>query len=172
MRSITKKICCISMLIILIFNITGCKLTLKAGIIKHGKNDAQTKVEVIEYQDKLDYIQSRFDTLEKSLLTSKMNDEAITNIFENFLTEIEIEYTNLYFVTEDDGKTFIYPTMTLPEDYDGRTRDWYVQTKEKGYYVSSLYKEAKAGENILTYTRALFKQDELLGVIGIDIVVK
>lgn len=172
MKSIIKKIYCISMLIILMFNIAGCRFTLKAGVIEHGKNNAQTKVEVIENQDELDYIQTRFDALENSLLTSKIEGEVISNIFEDFLSEIEIEYTDLYFVTEEDGEIFTYPAMTLPEGYDGRTRDWYVQAKEKGYYISEIYKDAGSDNNILTYAKALYKKNELLGVVGIDIVIK
>lgn len=172
MNTKVKKSLFLIILMILTISIAGCKLTLKAGVVKHDKETVEPTVHVIDYKDELDYIQSKFETLEKSLLASEMDEELIIGSFEGFFSEIEVESERLYFTTEDDGKMFLYPEAPLPKDYDGRTRPWYVQAKEKGYYVAELYKDAVTGENILTYAKALYKDDMLLGVFGIDIVIK
>lgn len=162
----------ISIFVILTLSITGCGVKIKAGIVKHDKKSPESSVQVVDYKDELDYVQSRFDTLERSILTSEMSNDGVSNIFKSFLAELEVEPAHLYFTTEGDGKMFLYPEAPLPESYDGRKRDWYVQAKEKGHYVSEIYKDAIKGDNILTYAKALYKDDELLGVVGIDIVIK
>lgn len=167
-----KKVCFISIIVILTLNIAGCGVKLKAGIVKHNKKDAESSVQVVDYKDELDYVQSKIYTLEESLLTSEMSNEEILKAFESFLAEIEIESSNLYFATEEDGEMFLYPEASLPEGYDGRTRDWYIQAKENNLYVSKLYQDAMKSDNIVTYAKALYKDDRLLGVIGIDIVIK
>ncbi|WP_432664954.1 cache domain-containing protein [Wukongibacter baidiensis] len=172
MKSKVTKLFFLVLSIVLTINIAGCKLTLKAGVVKHDKKAVEPTEQVIDYKDELEYIQSRFDSLEKSLLASEINEEPIVDIFEGFISELEIEFEYLYFTTENEGKTFLFPETPLPKGYDGRKRPWYVQSKEKNYYVSEIYKNVGSDENILTYAKALYKGDELLGVAGIDIVIK
>lgn len=68
------------------------------------------------------------------------------------------------------GKFINYPVSKMPEGYDASARPWYKQAVEaKGKAViTSPYKDAATGDNVITIARAVEKNGKLVGVVGLD----
>lgn len=59
--------------------------------------------------------------------------------------------------------------MELPEDYDATERQWYIKVKDDEYYIDE-YEDAISKKKIITLSKVLYKEDILIGVVGIDII--
>lgn len=79
----------------------------------------------------------------------------------------------IYLGVEEDGSILLAPLdPTMPADYDCRTRDWYKETigQYKNAYWTQPYLDAgDSGEVIVTVSRAVWNNEKLVGVIGMDI---
>ena len=118
--------------------------------------------------------QIKMVTLNSLLLDSYNNpeDSALDNIVLNELSElieIEEDILNVYFST-DYKKTIIYPVAEL-SGYDPTTRDWYIGALEKNGEVfwSEPYVDASTGNVVLTASKIVTQNGQVVGVIGVDI---
>ena len=79
----------------------------------------------------------------------------------------------MYFGNEADGSLYLAPLdPTMPLDYDCRTREWYTSTVEQNGKViwTEPYLDAgDSGEIIVTVAKAVMKNEQLIGVFGIDL---
>lgn len=79
----------------------------------------------------------------------------------------------LYLGVEADGSILLAPLdPSMPEDYDCRNRDWYKETirqDKKTYWTQPYLDAGDSGEVIVTVSRAVWKNDALVGVVGMDI---
>lgn len=79
----------------------------------------------------------------------------------------------LYLGLEADGSLLLSPLdRTMPLDYDCRTRDWYKETisqKNKTFWTQPYLDAGESGEIVVTVSRAVWQEDELVGVVGMDI---
>lgn len=79
----------------------------------------------------------------------------------------------LYLGPEEDGSLFISPIdSTMPDDYDCRTRDWYkkaVQNRGKAVWSNPYLDAGEIGGIVVTVARAVERENELVGVVGMDI---
>lgn len=79
----------------------------------------------------------------------------------------------IYLGAEEDGSIFLAPLdPTMPDDYDCRERDWYKKAASKrGEAVwSDPYMDAgDIGGIVVTVSRAVEKDGELVGAVGMDI---
>lgn len=80
------------------------------------------------------------------------------------------EILNTYFA-ETNKHFSIYPSQSLPADYDPTTRPWYKDALETPNKIafSSVYKDASTNKNVLTISKTVYNNGQLVGVIGIDI---
>lgn len=89
------------------------------------------------------------------------------------VTESSSDITWMYFGLEADGSIFISPVdVTMPLDYDCRDRNWYKQaiSDPKVIHWSEPYVDAGAsGKMLQTVSKAVVKNDALVGVMAIDI---
>lgn len=69
------------------------------------------------------------------------------------------------------NKTFIYPSVKLPSDFDVTQRLWYKDAiKAAGKTVfSEVYKDISTGKQVITISKAVYNNDKLLGVVGVDV---
>ncbi|EGK8076951.1 methyl-accepting chemotaxis protein, partial [Campylobacter lari] len=55
-------------------------------------------------------------------------------------------------------------------NYDTRTRTWYIEAKKiNNVYVASPYIDKATNQYVITYTKAIYKNNKFIGVIGVDI---
>ncbi|TCO78079.1 cache domain-containing protein [Marinisporobacter balticus] len=144
----------------LIFNLAGCKVTLKAGIVKN-TNQEETK----EISEQLDEEKETLNTLCNQLINQ--DEASINEILKDFKENKLKNVERLYFAKEDSNEFYTYPNMELPDDYDARKRSWYINAKTNEYYTSE-YMDTVTNKYIVTVSKALYKEDVLMGVVGID----
>ena len=79
----------------------------------------------------------------------------------------------MYYALEEDGSIFIAPVdETMPSDYDARVRDWYIgTTKENGdvFWTEPYIDAGESGKLLQTVSRGVYRNNELVGVVGLDI---
>lgn len=74
---------------------------------------------------------------------------------------------NIYFA-DHNGKLILSPALQLPEDYDARQRPWYKNALVNEVYKPDVYYDQTVEKHIQTIARALYKDGELVGVLGMD----
>ncbi|MGM8214281.1 methyl-accepting chemotaxis protein [Bacillaceae bacterium W0354] len=81
-------------------------------------------------------------------------------------------YLNVYFGTVEGGM-ILYPHTDLPDDYDPRDRDWYIQAIENEEEViwTDPYVDAASGQVVVTAAKANISSGKLNGVFAIDLTV-
>lgn len=91
----------------------------------------------------------------------------------NGLTRSSLDIAWIYYALESDGSIFISPIdKTMPSEYDARSRDWYKSAlMGKGKVIwTEPYMDAGNSRKILqTISKAVYKDEKLKGVIGLDI---
>lgn len=79
----------------------------------------------------------------------------------------------IYLGVESDGSLLLAPLdPTMPLDYDCRTRDWYRETitrKGKSHWTQPYLDAGDSGEIIVTVSKSVWKEEDLVGVVGMDI---
>lgn len=79
----------------------------------------------------------------------------------------------MYYALEEDGSIFIAPVdETMPSDYDARTRDWYIGTARKNgdvFWTEPYIDAGESGKLLQTVSRGVYRNNELVGVVGLDI---
>ncbi|OGX80671.1 chemotaxis protein [Exiguobacterium sp. SH31] len=75
--------------------------------------------------------------------------------------------TNIYYASTEGAMT-IYPTQTLPDDYDPRTRPWYEAADGAGgdVVITDPYVDASSGKMMVTLSQTT---DDGRGVIAVDV---
>lgn len=98
------------------------------------------------------------------------DEKSIISYLEN-IGETNNFTSSVYITEESSGKTSIYPVVDLGSDFDGRTRTWYQQAVEaNGETVwTEPYVDLATGEWIVSGSRAVYDQGELVGVAGMDV---
>lgn len=81
--------------------------------------------------------------------------------------------TWLYYALESDGSLLIAPVdESMPLDYDARTRDWYKGTASrqgKIFWTEPYVDAGDSGKLLQTVSKAVYRDEELIGVVGLDI---
>ena len=101
--------------------------------------------------------------------------EDFINIYEKWLglTESMKNVTWLYYALEEDGSIYIAPVdETMPLDYDARSRDWYKGTANKHgeiFWTEPYIDAGDSGKLLQTVSKAVYKDNKLRGVVGLDI---
>ncbi|MDG5473888.1 methyl-accepting chemotaxis protein [Jeotgalibacillus sp. ET6] len=96
---------------------------------------------------------------------------------ETELISLMQDYLDLYdesgqiYAAGNDGRLTIEPDADLPADFDARTREWYINAMENQQEVqwSEPYLDEATGAYIITASTAIVSNEEVLGVVGVDI---
>ena len=86
----------------------------------------------------------------------------------NRIKKIDSEIVNVYFARKD-GNVFISGGYEIKEKINFEKKQWYANTLMKDYFVTTPYKDYFTNKEIITISRAIYIDKELLGVVGIDI---
>jgi len=148
--------------------LTGCRISFNVGF-----SDKPIKTQTIQEED---YITSQFDTneIEKELdifinkLKSTEDETEINEALEMFQNNIDLIGSNIYFANET-GQFYMYPNIELPEDYDARTRQWYIQAMKDEIYISEVYIDYATEDGMITIAKKVTIDDSIIGVVGLDV---
>jgi len=100
-----------------------------------------------------------------------LNDEVkLTPYMEAFTAANEKEGSlGIYMGFESSGRLADGTGWDVPEDYDARTRDWYIDTARNGKITfSTPYVDAQTKEVVYTVATPIFADNKIVGVIAID----
>ncbi len=77
---------------------------------------------------------------------------------------------NIYVGTEG-GMFYTDPVLELPEGFDHRKRDWYIQAVNAPdkVIITDPYVDAGTGQMVISMTMAIQNENTLIGVVGIDL---
>ncbi|KLI14107.1 methyl-accepting chemotaxis protein [Brachyspira hyodysenteriae] len=120
------------------------------------------------------YFNSKIEVI-KSYNTAPISKEDMLIAFGEILKDPGM--VDLYFANDipfKNGGSFInLLESSLPPDYDQTTREWFQGAlKTTNFYVSAPYIAATTGEVVVTFAKAVYTNNALKGVIGMDISLK
>ncbi|PRR80283.1 PDC sensor domain-containing protein [Clostridium vincentii] len=80
-------------------------------------------------------------------------------------------YQGIYFAASNKNEFIFSKNEGIPENFDYSSRDWYKKALEaKGEIsVTDVFEDVATGENIVSVSKAVIKDGNVLGVIGIDL---
>lgn len=105
---------------------------------------------------------------------SAINTNDMLEAFSNIVAS-KPEIVNAYYGNNipmnNEGGIFVNPkSHLLPANYDQTKRDWFMKSiNEKGVYISDPYIAASSKELVVTFAKAVYTNNFLKGVVGIDI---
>ncbi|WP_346914010.1 methyl-accepting chemotaxis protein [Clostridium sp.] len=111
-------------------------------------------INIVEADDKEEY----FKFAKMLMADVKNSGEDILNVF----------------MGTEKGKFYIYPEASTDANYDYKSRPWYKLAMEnKGQLViTSPYKSATTGENVVTVAKTIEKNNNVVGVVGLNVSLK
>ncbi len=177
-KSISRKISTV-MILITIFSI------ILVGGINYYNSYNLYKDKLIDSSDQtLEYIELSIDNylidVEKQLKVLAKDDKVV-NFFngeiteEDFMTklkdykDLDVNTLTVYFGTSDK-RMALYPKVPLT-NYDPTIREWYTtaqSNKDKVIWVNP-YVDAGTGKIVISAAKAVLKDNNIVGVVGIDI---
>lgn len=105
---------------------------------------------------------------------SSINTDDMLEAFLNIL-ESKPDIANVYFGNtiprNNPGGIFINPfSSLLPSNYDQTKRDWFTKaSSSSGIYISEPYMSASSKKIVVTFSKAIYTNGYLKGVIGMDV---
>ena len=116
---------------------------------------------------------SEIDIIE-AYTKSAINTNNMLIAFSN-IVKSKPEIVNVYFGNNipmnNEGGIFVNPRRhLLPANYDQTKRDWFIKSlNENKVYISEPYIAASSKELVVTFAKAIYTNNVLKGVVGIDI---
>lgn len=132
----------------------------------------------------MEFIVDKWASSEKIAMYEKDNGQPkiVSDIPANFLsvynewgglTSSMKDISWLYYALEDDGSIFISPVdNTMPSNYDARKRNWYisaVSANGETVWTEPYVDAGGSGKILQTISKAVYRDGELKGVVGLDI---
>lgn len=104
--------------------------------------------------------------------TPDLPNTSISEELDYFL-ELREHVSSVYFASPDK-QTIIKPATNIVEDFDPTVRDWYKEatTNPKDVQWSKPYIDEATGGLVITVSKAVQKNGQLIGVIGLDVQLK
>jgi methyl-accepting chemotaxis protein len=151
-------------------------IAFKNNSLEEFQNSSQTLGKLV-----IDEIDTIFDSTEVTIDSIKSNSN---NIFDgsvednkNIKTQLEIleksnsSYKLLFFAANNRDQFLYSKDEGIPENFDYSSREWYKKAIDaKGTAVASnVYTDVVTGGSIVTISKAVIKDGNVLGVIGVDL---
>ncbi|MDC7125288.1 MAG: cache domain-containing protein [Spirochaetales bacterium] len=146
-------------------------------------NAERTSALILDSADsQLDLIFGEIEALVTSLSSSSaVQDVDIEEMSELFINNVVVRHDRvraLYLGTADGrmfewgmGPGFTNYTPVFPEGYDPRLRPWYIEAIDAGEYcLTSPYIYASVEALGITAVKPVYKNDQLVGVLGLDLI--
>ena len=123
---------------------------------EHGSIDKESKIE--QYENVVSDIASKLESDWPSDINAFLEGERKSS-------QLGMEY--VYFADEN-GRMYYSTNIQLPDGYDPRERPWYNGAAENGVYVSKPYADILSGGELITVSKSVYSNGEIVGVIGAD----
>ncbi|MEZ0537856.1 methyl-accepting chemotaxis protein [Caldicellulosiruptoraceae bacterium PP1] len=106
----------------------------------------------------------------KNILTNADAQRRLIDLFTTIQKPNSDEYLNV-FIGTSTGKLIMFPIAQIPKGYDPRKRDWYkgALNDTQKTYISELYTDIATGTTVLTVSKAITQNGQVVGVAGIDL---
>lgn len=106
------------------------------------------------------------------IIPSEGEDEELLRDFRE-TEETADAIMNIYSASEETGEVVIYPEADLGDNFLAKQRDWYKDAvAANGEPVwTAPYKDGSTGSTIITISEAIYQNDQLVGVVGADVLV-
>lgn len=128
--------------------------------------DLNENPEIENKEIKVAAIKASVEELER-LVQGAYQSGNLSKALEDFAGRQSIDLSYVYFGSVDD--TFIvWPEIELPEDYKITERSVYNEAANNGLYVAEVYMDFAEERMVQTISKAVYVNDELIGVVGID----
>jgi len=128
--------------------------------------DLNEKPEIENKEIKIAAIKASVEELER-LVQGAYQSGDLSKALEDFAGRQSIDLSYVYFGSVDD--TFIvWPEIELPEGYKITERPVYKEAANNGLYVAEAYMDFAEERMVQTISKAVYVNDELIGVVGID----
>lgn len=109
------------------------------------------------------------ESLATELKGNDLSNEEVKKIVES-LTK---EYEDMVVYVAYPSKLLIDGGGYIPDDdYDPRTRDWWIGAEKEKIYVSVPYKDSEKGHLVVTVSAPVVKDNKLVAVVAADISIK
>jgi len=142
-------------------------LLQKAKSVTDSRTDAAVLGVTGWYDAQIARVNMITDTLVKAGYTDEKMGEA-QDYLASMITENPAAY-DYYYGLQDKTCVFGGGWEPAPGEYDPTTRDWYIQsTQTDGVYVSEAYIDADSGRVVITISKALRKDGNVIGVFAAD----
>lgn len=139
--------------------------------LKNTINSSKTELSTLVGQAK-DTVDGMIETTISDVkLITKLLEEENQDVAYKYFREIKeknIAYDLVFMGKVSDGKLLRYPTANMSPDYDARKKGWYLEALGKDYYITDPYEDAASGEIVVSIVKEVKKNNELIGVVGID----
>lgn len=136
-------------------------------------NTHKMEAEVTEYAGEVDSIFSNTITELGSLVmmveNGQVSGDEQTLSYVDTIADGNDSFSAVY-VAYDDKKLIMSGGWQAPEDFDFRTREWYIGAKEleEGVYISEPYLDEQSGGYCITLSKKIMKNGEFIGTCAMD----
>jgi diguanylate cyclase (GGDEF)-like protein/putative nucleotidyltransferase with HDIG domain/PAS domain S-box-containing protein len=171
MKKIVKKPVVYSFLVVVFF---GFVLFSLYYMSRNALVEKQTQILTLNRDVAASKIENEIFRIETIILNidSYITTQGNQENFEEYITNISEDnsfLSSIYFGTPDNTM-IITSDIYLPPSYDLTTRPWYLKaTTESGVVFTDAFLDVSQQKYIVTGAKAVYEEDTLIGVIGIDI---
>lgn len=150
-------------------------IAFKTNSQKEFQSSSQTlsKAIIEEFDDVFDSTEVTIDSIINNTNTfdGSVEDNKIVKTQLVTLDQSNNYYKLLFFAAKDRYQFLYSQDEGIPEDFDYQSREWYKEAIEsKGQAIASdVYTDISTGESIVTISKAVIKDGNVLGVMGIDL---
>lgn len=104
-----------------------------------------------------------------SIEVKKNNESAVKNSEKtNTVSNPNNDKISYVYYANENGEFYLYPKLTLPEDYDARKRPWYIESIKSTQFISEPYQDMASGNNIISFAKVVSNKNINIGVVGLD----
>lgn len=168
MRIYKKLVSIIISVIFISTLLSGCGISFNIGFEKKSieentieEEDHGMLIDIKEIEKELDFFIENLNIIEEK------TEIEVLAAFENNSNLV----MKCIYIANETGQFYLHPFVELPEDYDARTRPWYIKAMKEEIYISEIYEDVGTGEQIMTVSKKINLNNQLYGVVGIDVVV-
>ena len=191
MKSIKTKIACIAGLLMVVSLVIAGFMTFLTTRDNMLDSSTQTQVNYVKMTDNVinDFMENNIEALQKlekvildlpyeKLATQEAVMANVGHFFRVFrlgggFTSAGIGRDNGELVVSDfesDKRGISHYSYGRADNYDVRTREWYIEAKKQsGIYISSVYVDQLTQSPCLTIAKPLYKDGKFIGVLSIDV---
>ncbi|MBW5395112.1 PDC sensor domain-containing protein, partial [Brachyspira hampsonii] len=124
-----------------------------------------------EIENNISYLYGKINIF-CSYLEKETNSDNLLNVFNNIIKN-EPNLVNIFYadtIPYKDGGTVLNTLGSLPSDYDQTSREWYKNAiTSKEIVISEPYIDIITKSIIVTFSKTIYVNGQLSGVVGIDV---